>query len=142
MRYVLQFLPSAIYLVVALVSVVMARQCFLAKKLLPFQEDAARMQWDKVEEPLRPVIVSLLQLSGLGFLVSAFLLFTTIAVLFRSATHFERCVGPAASLVFSVGLISINLSLHRATKAPTPWKAAFAASILLVAGILVSVKLG
>ena len=55
----IRYIPSVLYLVVAVVCLVMARKSILARRIIPFHEAAGGKPWEDMEEPLRQVILTL-----------------------------------------------------------------------------------
>jgi hypothetical protein len=121
---------------VALVALVMARKCVSAGRWLPFHERGAKASWDSLAAPVQQVVLTLLRLTGFGFLVVGLLLLAGAVAVRLAADDFARLTPPGVAVVYCAGLSWANLRLHRATGAPTPWRGALAAAFLLVAAIV------
>lgn len=135
---VLQIVVTCLYAIVAIVALAMALKSLRARELLPFQEAAAAQPWGELGVGLQAVILSLLRMSGLGFLIVALQL-GVVAV----AGNFHEglvvtLILPLLSLLFCAGLCSVNLRLHRQTGAQTPWRGSLYAAIAITVGLVVS----
>ena len=139
MDQIINIVPPLLYFILGIVCSIMAFKTISAKKYLRFHEEAAGKPWDNLDEPLKPVILSFLRLSGLGFLVMAILLIVCPFVNLLTPNSFYEYAIPVIGLIFCTGLFLINYSLHRKTKVDTPWKGSLYAMILLIAGIIISV---
>jgi|WetSurMetagenome_2_1015567.scaffolds.fasta_scaffold15507_3 hypothetical protein len=128
-------ISSGIYLAVGSVSAVMAGKTLLAKKVLPFHEEAAGRPWVELEPGVQSVILALMRVSGLGFLVTALLLLLLPVSTYVNDSRDVTLVLPAVALVFCLGLFFVNLQLRAKTGAQTPWKGALYAAVLLVVGM-------
>lgn len=136
MKTGVHLIASALYLSTGLVSLVMAGKNLSAKKFLPFQEKAAGLAWDAVDPRLRPVILSLTNVAGLGFLIVGLLL---TASAFIIVVNPHRCLEygvPSAALLFCLGLFGVNFRLHRQTGTATPWKGSLIAAGLVATGMI------
>jgi hypothetical protein len=132
-------IPIALYFIVGIISLVMALKCFFSKKFLPFQEQATGKPWSDIENPLKHLILSLLKLSGLGFLiVSILLLIFPIVNSFIPSIFYKYSI-PVTALIFCSGLFIINFLLYKKTKAGTPWKGSLYSSGAILAGIIISI---
>jgi len=138
MKLILNILPIALYLVVGAISMVMAYKNIFAKRFLPFHEQAAGKPWDEIEKPLQRVILSLLKLTGLGFLIISLLLIVCPIVNYFSPNIFYKYAVPTLVLIYCSGLFIINFRLCRDTKAATPWKGSLYACLALLVGIIIS----
>jgi hypothetical protein len=134
-----QVVATCLYAFVGIISLVMALKSLRATKFLPFHEAAAAQPWSELGTGLQAVILSLLRLSGMGFLIVAVQLgVAAVAVNFRPSLV-VTWVLPLISLVFCVGLYGVNLRLHRRTGARTPWRGSLYAAIAIAAGLVVSI---
>jgi hypothetical protein len=142
MRILLKIIPIALYVITGLISLIMAVKSLTAEKFLPFHEKAAQKSWEKIENPLKGVILSLIRLGGLGFLtVSLLLIFCPLADYFIPDSYsysFYKFSIPVIALIFCTGLFIINFLLARKTKVATPWIGSLISMIILVAGIVIS----
>ena len=62
MNKLIKILPILLYLIVGVISMVMAFKNIFSNKFLPFHEKAAGKAWDDIDNPLKLVILSLLGL--------------------------------------------------------------------------------
>ena len=130
---------TCLYACVAIISVFMASKALGARKLLPFQQVAAGKPWDEIDAGLQTVVISLLRLSGLGFLVvGAQMCMVAVAGIFQRDLVVS-VVLPVLSLAFCAGLCLVNLRLHRQTGAKTPWKGSLYAAIAVAIGLVLSI---
>ena len=130
--------PTALYLLVGVLSLRMAYKCLFSKKFIPFHEKAAAMPWDQIAPSLQAVIMALMRVSGFGFLVVAVLLLVFPAANRLLPNVLMEYLIPMTSSLFCSGLFWANYRLHQKTKAPTPWKGALVAFWMLVAGMIIS----
>lgn len=138
MREIIAIVPGALYLLVGLVSLVMAYKNIFSKGLLPFQEKAAGISWDAIAPSFRAVVIALMRVSGLGFAVVGLLLITSSVLGYFAPHPLTRHTVPLISLFYCAGLFLVNYSLHRKTKAATPWKGSLYAALAILAGIAIS----
>ena len=130
---------TCLYACVAIISVFMASKALGARKLLPFQQVAAGKPWDEIDAGLQAVVMSLLRLSGLGFLVVGAQLGLVAITGIVHRAPFVTVALPVLSLAFCAGLCLVNLRLHRQTGVKTPWKGSLYAAIAVAAGLVLSV---
>ncbi len=139
MRDILKIVPTVLYFFVGVISLVMAYKSLFSRKFLPFHEKAAYKHWDEIEDPLRFVIMSLLRLSGLGFLITSILLMVCPIVNYYVPNAFYKYSVPVIALIYCTGLFVINYALYRDTKANTPWRRSLCAMFVIMAGIIISI---
>ena len=138
MKEILRAVPIALYLLVGIISLVMAFKSLFSTKYLPFHEKAAGKQWSEIEEPLKFVILSFLRLGGLGFLIISILLIGYPILNYFIPSIFYKYFIPAIALIFCTGLFLNNYSLYKNTKANTPWKGSLYAMFIILTGIIIS----
>jgi hypothetical protein len=138
----IRYIPSVLYLVVAVVCLVMARKSILARRIIPFHEAAAGKPWEDMEEPLRQVILTLTRTTGFGFLAVGLLLIATCAAAPGHPGAVLKYGSPCIALTYCLGIFWSTYRLHQATRTPTPWKGSLAAAALLLAAMAVSSVLG
>jgi hypothetical protein len=136
---ILKIIPVVLYLLVGMVSLVMAFKSLFSTKFLPFHEKAAGKLWDEIENPLKLVILSLLRLAGLGFLMISILLIVCPLVNYFIPNTFYKYSIPVIALIFCTGLFANNYYLYKKTKADTPWKRSLYAMFVIIAGIIISI---
>ncbi len=131
-------LSLVIYIVLGLVCLVMAIKTLTADAWLPFHEEAAGKEWSSVDRPLQLVIMTLLRISGLGFVTTyLYLIIFPIFNFLRPVPVFKFLV-PVIPFVFCLGLFLANYSLYKQSGAKTPWKGALISMILVVIAFLLS----
>jgi hypothetical protein len=123
-----------LYCLVGLICFVMAYTTLTAKKFLPFHEEAAKKKWEELESGIQETILTLIHLSGLGFLIVGLIL-TTITII----SHFHPDIVlivfvPSLSLIFCFGLFLFNFQLYKRTKANTPWQSSLIAIGIIIIG--------
>ena len=139
MKEILKILPILLYMIVGIISMVMAVKNIFSNKLLPFQEKAANKLWDEIDNTLKTVILTLLRLVGLGFLIIAILLLVFPIINYFLPNSFYKYSVPILALIYCTGLFVINYSLYRKTKVDTPWKGSLYAMVVIIAGIIISI---
>ncbi|HMD68193.1 MAG TPA: hypothetical protein VKF42_04880 [Chitinivibrionales bacterium] len=139
MNHCIALFPVALYFVVGLISLVMAFKSLFARKFLPFHESAAKKSWNDLDKPLQSVVITLLRISGLGFLVVGLVLIVFPIVNIYLHDIFAAFAIPGAALVYCIGLFRANFNLYKQTGTETPWKGSLAAAGALVIGIILSI---
>jgi len=134
-----EILTIGIYGFVGVISLIMAYKSLFAKKYLVFHEKAASIEWTKIDKRLQYVILTLMRISGLGFLVIALLMLVFPIVNYFIQDEFVRFSIPFLAFIFCSGLFIINYSLNKFTKSMTPWKGSLFAMIAIIAGVILSV---
>lgn len=138
MRAMIELIPIGLYIVVGLVSLIMAYKSIFSNGFLPFHEKAAEKSWDTVEPGLQFIILALMRVSGLGFLVVALqLLIFPLVNISRNDPWLGYGI-PVISLVFCLGLFLINYQLAIKSRSKTPWKGSLYAGAFVAIGILIS----
>ncbi len=138
MKEILKIIPIVLYLIIGLISLVMAYKNLFSDKFLPFHEKAVDKPWNKIENPLKLVILSFMRLTGLGFLILSILLIVCPIVNFFNPNTFYKFAIPAIALIFCTGLFINNFLLYKKTKADTPWKGSLYAIFIIITGIIIS----
>jgi hypothetical protein len=138
MNIILKIIPVILYFLVGLISLSMALKSLASKGFIQFHEQAAGRPLDKIDAPLRQVILALMRVSGAGFLTVALMLMTFPVVNYFHPDAFTKYAVPAIAMIFCVGLFLANYLLHKETKADTPWQGAIMAIVIISAGILIS----
>ncbi|MGD0710444.1 MAG: hypothetical protein ABR968_04625 [Bacteroidales bacterium] len=139
MKEILKMIPVALYIIVGVISLLMAYKNLFAVKFLPFHQKASGRQWNEIEYPLKLVIISLIRLAGLGFLVIAILLLVFPVVNYFEPNTFYKYTIPVIALIYCSGLFIINYVLYSKTKAKTPWKGSLYAMFIIILGIIISI---
>jgi len=139
MIQVLKLAPAVLYIIVGIVSLIMAYKNLFSHRFLPFHEKASNKTWEEVDSSLQIVILTFMRLTGLGFLVVSFMLLVFPIINYLNRNTFYEYFIPLLALIFCFGLFLINYSLYRKTKATTPWKRSLYAMILIISGIIISI---
>jgi hypothetical protein len=139
MSTVLQLVSTCLYVLVAIVSLVMAEKSLRASAFLSFQEAAAGQSWDTVGTGLQAVIITLLRLSGLGFLIVGLgLLIAAVANNVHGGLGVTLALA-SLSLLFCLGLAVFNRRLQAQTGGPTPWRGSLYAAIAVAIALVLSI---
>ena len=138
MSNILKIIILFFYLAIGLVSLVMAMKSFLARTFLPFHQEAYGKNWESIDVNLQLVFLALLRISGLGFLVIAFLLLSTPFFNYVNPNFYFQFFIPFIALIFSIGLFIFNFFLFKRTKAKTPWKNSLYAIMVISICIILS----
>ena len=139
MDEILKIIPILLYMIVGVISMIMAVKNLFSTKFLLFHEKAANKQWDEIDTPLKLVILTLLRLSGMGFLVISILLLATPIINYFIPNKFYKYSIPIIALIYCTGLFVINYILYKKTKSDTPWKGSLYAIVIIIIGIIISI---
>lgn len=139
MKETLPIISIGLYLIVGIISLVMAVKCFVTKKFLPFHEEASGKKWQEMDKPLQQVILALTKVSGLGFLVTAILLIVFPFVNYFRGDSFVKFAIPLISFGFCAQLFMVNFNLHKESKAKTPWKGSLLAMLIILIAFFISI---
>lgn len=132
MTAILSIASVVLFFVVGVICLSMAYSTMFAKQYLPFHEQGAGMKWEEHSPNLQATILTLVNLSGLGFLiVGLMLLVLPILNSFDHSLVLTVSI-PILALVFCAGLLFFNYNLHKKTKADTPWKGTIAAILIII----------
>ena len=139
MSIVFQPVSTCLYALVGIVSLVMAAKSLRADAFLSFHEAAAGQPWDSIGNGLQAVIITLLGLTGLGFLVAGLgLLVAAVANNLRGGLGVTLALS-SLSLLFCVGLGVLNHRLQMRTNAPTPWRGSLYAAAAVAVALVLSI---
>jgi hypothetical protein len=134
-----QLISIALYFITGIICLIMAVKTIFSGRFLPFHEQASGKTWEELEKPLQTVILTIIRISGLGFLV-VFLLLTIFPIVnYFVHDNFIRYSVPVISMIFCLGLFIFNFSLFRKTKAKTPWQGSLIALFILLISLIISV---
>ena len=139
MDRIFDIIPILLYLSIGVISMVMAFKNLFSTRFLLFHEKAANKQWDEIDTSLKLVILSLLRLSGLGFLIISILLLAFPIINYFVPNILYKYSIPIIALIYCTGLFIINFLLYRRTKEDTPWKGSLYAAMILIVGIIISI---
>jgi len=139
MKEIFNIISTLIYIFVGIICLLMAYKSIFSKKYLPFHEEAAGMSWDSIDKRLQNVIITILRISGLGFLI-IFLFLSVFSIInyFKHDPLIKFSI-PAISLIYCFGLFLFNFQLFRRTKAKTPWIGSIIAMIMILSGFVISI---
>ncbi len=138
MTELLKIVPLVLYMLIGAISLIMAFKSLFSQKFLPFHEAAYGKPWDDVEKNLQYVLITLLRISGLGFLIVALLLLTSAVVNYFEPNIYLKYVIPFIALIFCTGLFIFNFILFKKTKAKTPWKNSLYVMVVIIICIIIS----
>jgi hypothetical protein len=138
MKEVFSIISVALYFIVGVICLVMAYKSIFSKKYLPFHEKAAHKAWDNIDKPLQYVILTILRVSGLGFLVVGLLLIIFPSVNYFRPDTFVKYSIPVIALIYCIGLFLFNYYLYKKTEADTPWIGSIVAMVIILIGIIAS----
>jgi len=133
-----QIISIALYFLTGIICLLMAIKTLFAERLLPFHEQASGISWDKLDKPLQTVILTVIHISGLGFLVVFLLLTIFPAVNYFVHDNFVTYSIPVISMIFCLGLFIFNYSLYKKTKAKTPWQGSLIALFTILISLIIS----
>jgi hypothetical protein len=135
---IVEIIPVVLYLLVGVISLNMAYKNLFSNKFLAFHENVAGISWANIERPLQLVIITLMRVSGLGFLVVGLLL-TIFPIVNYSKPHiFITYAIPVISILYCSGLLVSNFYLYKYTKINTPWKGSLYAVLIIILAMVIS----
>jgi hypothetical protein len=138
MVFVLQIVSIVLFFLVGVICLSMAYSTIFSKKYLPFHEQAAGMKWEEHGPGLQATILTLLRLSGLGFLVVGLMLVVLPILNYFEYSLILAISVPILALVFFGGLANFNFQLYKKTKADTPWQSSIAAMVIILIAFVLS----
>jgi hypothetical protein len=138
MKEILGIVSVILYFIVGVICLVMAYKLFFSKQYLPFHKEASGQAWDNIDKPLQYVILTVLRISGLGFLVVGLLLIIFPFVNYFRPDTFVKYSIPVIALIYCIGLFLFNYYLYKKTGANTPWVGSIVAMAIIVIGIVAS----
>jgi len=133
-----EFLSIALYAIIGYIALNMAFKNLVSKKWIGFYEKAVTTSWDSLENPLKYVILSLMRVSGIGFLMVAILLLVFPVLNYYRHDTLLKVIIPAIAFLFCLGLFIVNYKLQKQTKSVTPWKASLIALTAIIIGMVLS----
>ena len=138
MLIICKIISLFLFLIIGVVSMMMAHKSIFMNRFLPFHEQAAGKSWESIDPGVQTVLCALMKISGFGFLTIALLLiFYSIVSFFGQDSLFQYLL-PGIALLFCLGLFFVNHQLAIQTKAKTPWKGSLTAAIMIGVGIILS----
>ena len=139
MKEILIIVSTLIYILVGIICLIMAIKSMFSKKYLPFHEEAAGKSWDTIDKPLQNVILTILRISGLGFLIVFLFLVVFPSVNYFKPNTFIKYSTPIISSIYCFGLFLFNFWLFRQTKAKTPWSGSLVVLFLILISFIISI---
>ena len=137
MKEILATISISIDFLVGLICLLMAYKSIFSSKFLPFHEEAYGKPWETVDLKLQSVILTILRISGLGFLVVG-LLMTIFPIVNRfKVDSFSEFGVPATAIIYSLGLFIFNYQLYKKTNASTPWKGSIIIAIVVLFSLII-----
>ena len=136
---IIQTVSTCLFMLVGIISLGMAFKSIFSDKFLPFHAATTSQAWEAIDQGLQAVIITLLRVSGLGFLVVGLQLTIGPVVNYFSPSPILKFASPALSLLFCVGLLVFNYQLHIRANVRTPWKGSLYSVIAIALGIVLSV---
>jgi len=103
-----ELMAIVLYSMVGVISLMMAYKNLMSDRFIPFQEKAAGTSWNSIDSRLQYVLLTLIRVSGLGFLVIGILLLVTPIVSYFRQDVFLRYAIPILSFIYCSGLNCIN----------------------------------
>ena len=138
MKEVFSIISIVLYFLVGIICLLMAYKSMSAKKYLAFHEQAAGKSWESIDKPLQDVILTILRISGLGFLI-VFLLLTIFPFYnYFKPNIFNKFSVPVISIIYCFGLFLFNYLLFRKTKTKTPWMGSLIALFIILLSFTIS----
>ena len=138
MYIISKIFPLFLYLLVGIVSLMMAYKSIFSTRFLPFHEQAAGKSWENIDPGVQTVIRALMKVSGLGFLTVALLLLILPIINYFDHESLSQYLLPVIAFLYSLGLFFVNHQLAVQTKAKTPWKDSFYAAVFIGIGMVLS----
>ncbi len=139
MTTTLHVVGACLYALVGAISLAMAFRSLRAKTFLPFHEAAAGRPWQTLETGLQAVVLTLLRVSGLGFLMVGLQLGVVVVGLWANPSPVVTVELPLLALLFCLGLSIVNYSLYVRTRARTPWRESAYAAVALAVALALSI---
>jgi hypothetical protein len=139
MKEIFNIVSTLIYIFVGIICLLMAYKSIASEKYLPFHEEAAGKSWDSIDKPLQNVILTILRISGLGFLIIFLFLAIFPAVNYFRPDPFIKYSIPIISSIYCFGLFLFNFILFKQTKAKTPWTGSLIVLLLILTSFIISV---
>jgi hypothetical protein len=139
MKEAFTLLSTALYFVTGVICLLMAFKSITARKYLPFHEMASGKSWESIDKSLQSVIITILRISGLGFLVVAILLIVFPVLNYSRQETYVKFMVPLIALIFCFGLFLFNYLLYRKTNAKTPWAGSLVAFFILLLSLIFSI---
>lgn len=139
MENAFKILPMVLYLIVGIISLVMAQKSLFSSGFISFHEEAAGMSLEKLDPRVQNVILALMKTTGLGFLVVSLLLVVFPVINYFKSDSIIQFGIPIVCGIYCFGLFLANYQLHKKSGVETPWKGSLVAVAIIVVGIIVSI---
>ena len=128
------------HLLAVLVLAAFAVTYLFRSEFMPYHAVAVGMPWADVATPFQVLILALMRAVGAACLAVVVLILILLFVPFRQGAVWARWAIPAGGLVLSAGALYAMLHVWRNTPATPPWFAPVVGALLLVAGMLLSLR--
>ena len=138
MKGLFGIMSLALYFAVGIICLAMAVKSISSKRYLPFHEEAAGKSWEELNSPLQSVIITILKISGLGFLTVGILLIFFPIVNYFHADPFIKYFIPVISLIYCFGLFLFNFDLFKKTRVKTPWAGSLITMFIILLSMMIS----
>jgi hypothetical protein len=125
-----------------LIIAVIALVYLLTPQLLPYQEAAIGATWEELEPGFQVEFLSLLKVSGGGYLATAAALLTLLFIPFRRGQNWARWAIPAIGIPAVLVVNYAGLTLILNTDSRPPLLAGPVTVVLLLMGFFLSSSLG
>ena len=139
MDKILKIMPIVLYMIVGIISLVMAFKNLISNQFLPFHEEVSDKRWNEIDISLQLILLTLMRIAGLGFLITSILLLVFPIINYFIPNKFYKYSIPIVALIYCFGLFVVNYLLYKHTKANTPWKGSLYAMIVIIVGIIISI---
>jgi hypothetical protein len=138
MDIVIKIIPIVLYLIVGVISLVMAQKTLFSKGFISFHEEAAGTSLGKLDTRVQNVILLLMRTTGLGFLVVGLLLMVFPLINYFKSNVIIGLGIPFVCGIYCFGLFLTNYQLHKKSGVKTPWKGSLIALAILTIGMIIS----
>jgi len=137
----LKWTPVALCAIVSVIAFVMAGKNLFSGRLLPFHEKAAGVGWDTVDERMKVLLITLMRVSGLGFLGVGIAMATLPIGSALENSRWGLWLASAIGFIYCSGLFVVNYRLRQKTGTETPWRGSlYAAGACVLIAILTMVQ--
>ena len=138
MQIVIKIIPIIGYLIVGVISLVMAQKSLFSKGFISFHEEAAGTSLEKLDGRVQDVIRALMKTTGLSFLVVGLLLMVFPLINYFRPNAIIGLGIPFVCGIYCFGLFQTNFQLHKKSGVKTPWKASLMSLAIITVGIIIS----
>lgn len=129
------------YLSGILIIATMALTYLFTPQILPYQEAALGMSWDELDSELQAQLLSLVRVSGGGYLATAIALATMLFIPFRRGEKWARIAIPAIGIPAALVVTYAGLTVVQNTPGRPPVLIAPVTAILFFMGFVLSANM-